>query len=327
MNDWRSLLKSNLNLIFFGPSQTYHIAPLMIPRSKPGRGNSALYTDTTIALNADTGKLVWYFQHMTRDVWDLDWSFERMITTLTNDNKSRKVVMTMGKIGVLDVLDAATGKYLFSYDLGLQNIVTKIDPVSGLKTTDPALEPDSKITKFVCPFAAGIRNWPGTSYDSQTHLLYVPVTDSCMDFGWNLGEGFDITFGVKPRPGSNGNFGGVAAINVQTRSVEWTRRQRAPESSAMLATSGGLLFEGGRDRYFRASDSATGKILWRVRLDNIPSAAPISFMAGGQQLLAVTTGGGNPSEATFQGLTPEIEAAKRGTTLFVFKVGNPSATQ
>jgi alcohol dehydrogenase (cytochrome c) len=308
------------NLVFFGTGQTYHIAPLMFPSGPRRHVNSGLYTDSTLALNPDTGKLVWYYQHMARDVWDLDWAFERILATLTINSKPMRVVMTMGKLGILDVLDAKRGRYLFSYDLGLQNLVTAIDPVTGWKTTNPALEPDPMHTKFICPYAIGVRNWPATSYDPTTHLLYVATGDACMDYKWNVGEDFDIGYGSRPRPGGDGNTGSVAALNLATRKLEWSKHYRAPESSATLSTAGGVIFEGGRDRRFRASDSASGEVLWQVQLDNVPSAAPITFAADGVQFVAITSGGGNPNDALRRSLTPEIDTLPHATTLWVFRL-------
>jgi alcohol dehydrogenase (cytochrome c) len=309
------------NLVYFGTGQTYHIAALMLPDPTRRPANSGLYTDTTLALNPDTGKLVWHFQHMARDVWDYDWAFERMITTLPIDGHPRKVVMTMGKLGILDVLDAKTGKYIFSHDLGIQTLVTAIDPVTGWKTTDPALEPDSKQPKLICPHSIGVRNWNSTSYDPATQLLYVAASLGCMDLTWLRGELFDITYGLKPNSNGEANYGGVVAINLANRKIEWWRKQRATEASSALGMAGGLVFEGGHDRYFRASDSATGKVLWQVRLDSAPSATPISFAANGVQYVAITSGGGNPMEVTRQPLTPEIGPTKQATTLWVFKLG------
>jgi alcohol dehydrogenase (cytochrome c) len=297
----------------------------MIPAARPSATNAGLYTDSTLALNPDTGKLAWYYQHMARDVWDLDWSFERLLATIDIDAKPRRVVMTVGKIGILDVLDAKTGNYLFSYDLGFQNLITKIDPTTGWKTTDPAKEPDPKQSKFVCPFASGVRNWPATSYDDSQHLLFVGTSDSCMDVIWTLGEDFDISYNARPRPNGTGNIGGVSAVNLQTRKLQWRQTRRAPEASAMLATAGGLLFEGGRDRTFRATDSATGKVLWSARLNNVPSASPITFVAGGHQYVAITTGGGNPNDAILAFTTPEIDPIPPATTLWVFKLGESSS--
>jgi alcohol dehydrogenase (cytochrome c) len=308
------------NLVYFGTGQTYHIATLMRPYAARGKVNSALYTDSTLALNPDTGKLVWFYQHMARDVWDLDWAFERIIATLNIDSRPRKVVITLGKLGIVDVLDAKSGQYLFSHDLGLQNLVTAIDPATGWKTTDPRLEPDPQHSKFICPHAVGLRNWPGTSYDEDTHTLFVPVGDSCMDFTWNLGEGWDIAYGLRPRPGSDGNSGGIAAINLDTRQHTWLDQSRAPAASAVLSTAGGLAFVGTGDRWFKAVDKTTHQVSWQVRLDDVASSAPITFAVRGTQYVAVTTGGGNPNDVSRQPMAPEFDHTTRATTLWVFSL-------
>ena len=308
------------NLVYFGTGQTYHITPLMSPPERSEK-NSALYTDTTLALNPDTGELVWHYQHMARDVWDLDWPFERMVISLPTDSGNRKVVVNMGKIGILDVNDAKTGEYLFSFDLGLQNIVIDIDPKTGWKTTDPALEPNGKEPLVVCPFALGVRNWPATSYDPSRHILYVPLfRNTCMNFTWSPGEDFDINYGLRAIDEHDGNFGALAAIDLNMRKLEWVRNFRAPVGSAALSTAGGIVFAGNRDSIFRAFDSATGETIWKAKLDNTLSSYPITFARDSIQYVAITSGGGNPNDILPQPMTPEIEAAKPGTTLWVFKL-------
>jgi alcohol dehydrogenase (cytochrome c) len=308
------------NLVYFGTGQTYHIQTLMLPNPKRRHANSGLYTDTTLALDPDSGRLVWHYQHLAREVWDLDWAFERIVTDLTIEGRSRHVVMTMGKLGIVDVLDARSGQFLFSVDMGIQTLVVAIDPKTGWKTTDPSLEPDPNKPKTVCPFPSGVRAWQATSYDAAAGLLYVPGTDSCMDLTYTLGQDFDISYAIKPRPGSDGMFGKIAAINLKTRKVEWLQSHRATEASSALATAGGLLFEGGRDRYFRATDTNSGHILWQVRLDAVPSASPISFSSKGIQYVAITTGGGNPNDVTNAPLTPEIPTTAPSSTLIAFKL-------
>lgn len=122
---------ATLNLVYFGTGQTYHITPLMKGDGASEASNDALYTDTTLALNPDTGQLVWHYQHHAREVWDLDWAFERTVLTLPLPGGPTRVVVTMGKLGILDALDARTGRYLFSHDMGLQNLVTGIDARTG----------------------------------------------------------------------------------------------------------------------------------------------------------------------------------------------------
>lgn len=307
-----------LNLVFFGTGQTYHIAPLLQPGGKVDPSNAALFTDSTVALDPDGGRLVWYYQHLRRDVWDLDWAYERMIIDLPGRNGH--AVATMGKLGILDVMDEASGRYLFSMDLGLQSLVTAIDPATGIKRTDPRAEPAADRAVTVCPYSGGVRSWPATSYDSRKHALYVAAVDSCMDYTWRPGEAWDIVSAPKPGTGWDGAAGEVAALDLVTRKVLWTRRYRAAESSAVLATAGGILFEGDRTRIFRASDSATGAVLWQVRLNSVPSASPISFLAGGVQYIAITAGGGGPNDSMRESITPEISPTPPGTTLWLFRL-------
>ncbi len=315
----------DLNLVYFGIGQTYDTATLLQPTLAQGAAD-ALYTDSTVALNPDTGKLVWHYQHFNRDVWDYDWAFERSLIDLRVGGKVRRLSVTAGKIAIFDAVDRATGEYLFSKDLGLQTLVKAIDPKTGRKIVDPSLLPEADKTKTICPHAGGARSWLATSYNPATHLLYVPLVESCMDFTWSprgaaatAAGGSDIHWVLKPRADSDGKFGRIEAINLATGKVVWTQRQRAPEVASTLATAGGLVFDGARDRIFRASDGLTGRPLWRMRLSAAPSATPITYSIGGQQYIAVVAGGGGAHEATWPTLTPEIESAP-GTTLWVFKL-------
>ena len=106
--------------------QTYDTGPLLKPSGVPGTTSEALYTDSTIALDPNTGKLVWHYQHLANDQWDLDWAFERSLATVNVGGRPRRVVMNIGKMGILDALDAATGAYLFSIDAAALQLKMRI---------------------------------------------------------------------------------------------------------------------------------------------------------------------------------------------------------
>jgi alcohol dehydrogenase (cytochrome c) len=316
-----------LNLVFFGAGNTYSAGTLLLPQPRKGESNDALYTDTTLALDPDTGKLAWHYQHMQRDVWDQDWVFEQTLATLPVDGQPREVVMTTGKLGIFDVMDRKTGQYLFSKDLGLQNLVTAIDPKTGKKTTDPALEPESGKPKLLCPGSAGARSWPTTSFDADSHVVYVPMIETCSEWTWTARPpeqvakgGLDMRYPPRPRPNSDGKFGRVQAIDMATRQVLWTVRQRAPIAGSMLVTAGGLAFNGSIDRVFHAYDAKTGKLLWQTRLNASPSSSPITYAVNGEQYVAVISGGGGAFDSGARSFTPEIAAAAGGTTVVVFKL-------
>jgi alcohol dehydrogenase (cytochrome c) len=313
----------DLNLLFFGTGQTYRTALLLQGGTGRPGSTDALYTNTTLALRPETGEMVWYYQHVARDVWDLDWAYERTLATIMVDGKPRRTVTTAGKLSIFDTLDAATGRYLFSKDMGLQNLISAIDPKTGIKTISPKFKPEPNVEKTVCPSALGGRNWPSTAYNPQSGVLFVPLNEDCMGFLWTPGPTFDIRPYPIARPDSDGMIGRVEAVDLATGKTLWVRRERASHASSILATAGGVIFEGSRDRWFRASDDRTGDVLWKMRLDGSVSSSPITYSVGGVQYVAVTSGGGGPLDGLMAGLTPEVQTPATGTTLWVFRLPSP----
>jgi PQQ-dependent dehydrogenase (methanol/ethanol family) len=315
-----------LNLAYFGTGQTYDTGPLLHPANQPGITNDALYTDSTLAFNPDTGKLVWYYQHMPNDQWDLDWAFERQLITMPVNGAPRKLVVTAGKEAIYDALDAATGQYVFSKDLGIQNVVVAIDPKTGAKKINPGVIPGDGNVHLVCPHSGGGRSWIPTSYNPGTKILYTPMVESCMDLiPAPLGERGNLSSGVnwhiRPRPETDGNYGRVEALNLETKNVVWIDRQRAPQTTGVLATAGGVVFAGALDRNFTAYDDANGKILWQVRLNDVPSSCPITYGVNGKQYVAVVVGNGGAQALTWPPLVPEIHNPPGGgAAVWVFEL-------
>ena len=313
-----------LNLAFFGPAQTYDTGPLR-DLQEGATSNAGLYTDTTVAINPDTGKLAWFFQHQPNDQWDLDWAFERQLIKLPGSAKT--VVLTGGKQMIWDALEADSGTYLVSFDLGLQNVVQSTNPKTGEKIIDTNLIPGDGKTKMVCPHAGGGRSWLPTSFNVSTHVMYVSLVESCMDLtpvgpGERGGLSTGVRFTLRPRPDSDGKYGRLEAINVETKKPVWIQRQRAPQTTGVLDTAGGVLFAGSYDRMFAAYDDATGKQLWQVRLNDVPNSAPVTFEVNGKQYVAMTVGNGGPQPTTFPNLTPEIQnPPDRGAAVWVFELG------
>jgi alcohol dehydrogenase (cytochrome c) len=318
-----------LDLVYFGVGNTYNTATLLAPR--PGTqsvsNNDGLYTDATVALRPQTGELVWHYQHHRRDVWDMDWVFDQTVVTLKVAGKPRKLVVTGGKTAIFEAVDAATGAFVFAKDLGVQNLVLAIDPITGEKTINPAVQPEAGVAKLLCPSAFGARNWPATSFNPETHLLYIPMTESCTDYAYaprsaeeTAAGGADMRFGPRAPPGGDGLFGRLAALNLVTQQIVWTHRQRIPIAGSTLVTAGGLLFNGDLDRHFYAYDQATGKVLWSTRLNAAPESSPITYAVKGRQYVAVVAGGGSAFGAGGRGLVPELRSPAAGVTLTVFEL-------
>ena len=283
-----------LDLAYYGTAPTYDTAPLLHSLNEEGVSNEALYTNATVALRPRTGELVWFFQHMPNDQWDLDWVFERQIAELDINGVSRKVVLTAGKMALYDVLDAATGEYLNSFDVGLQNIVTAVDPRTGDKIINPKAIPNAEDANLLCPMANAGRNWPSASINPITKMLYLPLSEICMMFGPTSDTRTLLSTGVaivpQPMADSDGKFGRVQAINIETGDMMWNYREIVPPVSAALSTAGGVLFVGTLDNRFVALNDTNGNILWEDDLGDIPASFPISYGVAGKQYVAIVVG-------------------------------------
>lgn len=316
-----------LNLVYFGVGNTYNTATLLEPR--PGStgvtANDGLYTNATIALRPETGELVWHYQHHRRDVWDQDWAFEQTLVTLGTGADARRVVVTGGKTGVFDAVDAATGRFLFAHDSGLTNLFLAIDGATGEKRTNPALEPRAGQTLFLCPGNLGSRNWPATSFDAATATLFVPMTEACADFTYEprsaaqtANGGSDIRFAQRFPADSDGNFGRMMALDLANRRVKWNHRQRTPLAGSLLATAGGVVFMADLGRNFGAYDQRDGALLWQTQLPAAAESNPITYAVGGRQYVALVSGEGSHLGNNNRRLVVELGAPNTDLALLVF---------
>jgi alcohol dehydrogenase (cytochrome c) len=305
------------NLVYFGVAQTYDTGPLA--KRLSGKNNDALYTDATLALNPETGKLAWYFQHVPNDQWDLDWAFERILF----DKNGKRMVATAGKQGLYDVLEANTGKYAYSFDPGLQNIIMSIDPKTGAKKINQeTLAGDGKV-HFVCPATAGAKNFMPASYNPATHVMVTQLTEVCADFvpveaGTRGFLSTGIVQNMRPRPNGDGLYGRLEAFDLTSGKPLWTVRQRGSFQTGVLAVDG-VVFAGDIDRQFSAYDDATGQKLWHMRLSETSNGSPIAYTVNGKEYIALVTGTGDTHSADFDNLYPEIKnQPTRTATVWVF---------
>jgi alcohol dehydrogenase (cytochrome c) len=262
-----------------------------------GKNGDSLYTNSTLALNPDTGKLVWHYQHLPNDTFDQDYAFERVIAPVQWRAGKRKAVITAGKPGVIEVLDAATGQFLFARDPGAQNIFT-FNEETGVKTLMAPGPPDG-IRR--CPSNNGARNFLAGSYDPNTNRYYLSINDVCTPKAGDLPDR-------------------MIGLDLSTREITMDIKSRVMQSSAKLTTAGGLLFSAAADRYMRAYDVRDGRELWKMRLQDVPNAFPITYMVDGKQYVAMVAGnpgliGNGAQRASAEYMRPET-----ATVLWVWQL-------
>ncbi|HYR82720.1 MAG TPA: PQQ-binding-like beta-propeller repeat protein [Terriglobia bacterium] len=306
------------NLVYWGTAQAKPWA-----RVARGTDGDALYTNSTLALDPDTGKMKWYYQHLPGETQDMDEVFENILI----DAGGRKSLFKMGKLGILWQLDRANGAFIRATDLGYQNIV-QVNPQTGKVAYLPGKIPRVGVEVDMCPSTSGFKSWRAMAFNPQTNALYIPLTLNCEKaiFGAGpqrvVGGGGSGSVGRTDykHPESEGNLGEFLAMDIRTGRVLWRQRTPSPSNTAALSTAGGLAFGGDWDRHMYAYDAATGKILWQTRLPTSAQGFPITYLAKGKQYVAMPAGigGGSWSTLITPELSPEIRRPNSGNALFVF---------
>jgi alcohol dehydrogenase (cytochrome c) len=305
------------NLVYWATAQAKPWA-----RAVRGTDGDALYTNSTLGLDPDTGAIKWHYQHLPGETQDMDEVFESILI----DTGGRKSLFKMGKLGILWQLDRTNGKFIHATDLGYQNIV-EVGPETGKVTYQAGKIPQIGVELEMCPSTAGFKDWRAMAYSPQTSALYVPMSLTCESATFGAVEKVIGKGGVGPvkrkdlkHPQSGGNLGEFLAMDIRSGKVLWRQRTPSPSNTAALATAGGLAFGGDWDRHMYAYDAATGKILWQTRLLTSPQGFPITYLAKGKQYVAMPagTGGGSWSTSIPAELTPEIRQPKSGNALMVF---------
>ena len=276
-----------LNTIYWGTSNP---APDFDGGPRPGDN---LYTDCVLALDADTGKLKWYFQFTPHDLFDYDAVETPMLVDGVFRGEKRKLVVEANRNGFIYLLDRTNGKFLsarrFSEKL---NWATGIDEKGRPMRTE--VQPTEKGTR-VCPGMVGATNWYSPSFNPDTSMLYFVALESC-DIYMKKPEEFQkgktyYSTGVRRSEGDHYQKI-LLAYSLEGEKPEWRYVQagRGHSSGGTMTTASGLVFFGDDTQSFEAVDARSGKALWHFNTGQNVAASPMSYAVGTKQYVAIAAG-------------------------------------
>ncbi len=255
------------------------------------RAGDNLFTDSMVALDADTGKLKWYFQYTPHDTHDWDATQVPVLADLMFAGRQRKLLLHPNRNGFYYVFDRRTGEYLLSRPYVRQTWAKGID-ARGRPIPLPNTSP-TEAGVPVWPGSDGGLNWFSPSYNPKTGLLYVPVREKGEIYfkveavyrpGMSFGGG-----GGKENPADPGH-GVILAMRPQTGEILWRHRMQTAPWSGVLSTAGGLVFGSTMEGQFFALDARTGNDLWHFPANDVSFANPISYLSHGRQQVAIAIG-------------------------------------
>jgi alcohol dehydrogenase (cytochrome c) len=287
------------------------------------RPGDNLYTNSVIALDVDTGKLRGFHQYHWNDSWDWDEVSAPLLIDVQRNGRTIRGLVHPARDGYLWLLErSAQGiSFVDAKPYVTQNVFTKLDPNTGRPEYDLAHKPAVGHRATYCPSLWGGKDWPPAAYSPKTGYLYIPANDNLCgemegdpDLEYRRGQQFTgaTTTDFRVTAGAD-HIGELQAWNLSTGERAWTQKFESPNWGPVLATAGGLIFEGGTsDRYFRAFDAASGKPLWSYRTNSGITGVPTSFEIDGVQYVAVQSGWGVDA----QGMLGRIDRA-RGTETIV----------
>ncbi len=261
-------------LLIFG---TGNPSPQMADASRPGDN---LYTSSLVALDLDTGKLVWYYQQVPHDRWGYDAASSPVLLEVTRGGKRIPAVAQAGKTGWVYVLDRRDGKLLFKSApfVPQRNLFTPPQPGEGV---------------LIAPGIAGGANWSPSAYDPGRRLLYVAalhLPTRYLAHEAKRPDGSVLHYAsTQTTEESSGTLSAVDLANDGR--LRWQVKTDEPLVGGVVATAGGLVFSGAGGGRFAAYASGTGKELWSWQGDAGVNAPPVSYSVGGRQYVAVAVGG------------------------------------
>ena len=307
-----------LNLVYWGVGNPYP------DYDTDARNGDNLYTDSVVALDPRSGKLVWHYQFTPHDVWDYDGVNEMVLVDVQQGGKQIKALVHADRNGHFYALDRTTGRFLFAKPFVRVTWTRGFDS-SGRPMVNPGAIPTLKGVT-VCPGAAGGKEWNAMAYNPLTRMVYIPAIENCALFVNNGVEARKLNLpagesGFKYLP--NQAYGKFMAIKADTGDVAWEVKTRSPMAGGVLATAGNLVFAGDPEGRFTGYDAAGGQILWSYQTGSGIRGGPISYRLDGKQYIAVLSGMGGAVGGFTGAGAPWMRDYRTGDTMYVFALFSP----
>jgi alcohol dehydrogenase (cytochrome c) len=320
---------ADTNLIFVGTGNP-------APWNSHLRPGDNLYSSSTVAINPDTGKIVWHYQNTPHDGWDYD-GVNEFVSFDYKDPKTGKVIKAGGKAdrnGFFFVNDRTNGKLLNAFPFVSKVTWAKsIDLTTGRpvyddanRPGDPAKGADGKKGEvvFAVPSFLGGKNQMQMAYNPMTGYFYVPSNEWGMDI-WNepvsykkgaayLGAGFTI------KALYDDYIGVMRAVDPVSGKIVWENKNYAPLWGGVLTTAGGLTFYGTPEGLLKAVDAKTGKDVWTFQTGTGIVAPPVTWEEGGEQYIGVVAGWGGAVPLWGGDVAKRVSFLEQGGSVWVFKL-------
>jgi len=300
---------------------------------------SDLYSNSTIALNVETGKLSWYYQELPGDDWDADHNHERILirTRVSPDPKhvrwinpaitpgaERDIVLTAAEGGGMFALDQTNGQFLWARPFPYDDPNINMNGID-VKTGQTQINFDKVFKKDGDRIIGCYHNTRAimqTSYNPQNNSLYVPFHDQCLSMTANVESpnGYGPRNGVI-RPGSDPNkYMNIGKVDVATGEMKVIYSQPQGTNGSLVTTAGGLVFFGDLNRRVRALDADDGKVLWESVVGGMVMVSTITYAVNGKQYVMMFTGEGQSLTNNVLALTTKVMAppVRGASAIYVF---------
>jgi len=303
-------------------------------RIRSPNGGDNLFLSSILALKPDTGEYVWHYQTTPGETWDYTATQPIILADLDIGGKPRKVLMQAPKNGFFYVIDRATGELLSADMYQPVTWASGVDMATGRPVETPNARYEDPQTALQIPGPLGSHNWHPMAFSPDTKLVYIPahtlptIYTEMQNFQyrpgfWNTGTDFTAaalpTEAAARAAAAAASKGQLVAWDPVAKKPKWTVDYPNAWNGGVLATAGGLVFQGALDGKFRAYDAATGEKKWEADAQYPVLSGPISYEIDGEQYVAATAGWGTALPLA-GGTGQRLGSAEKGRVI-VYKIG------